>query len=98
MSIDVYATAGAIEKDLRTMPAVIVDVLRASSVITTAIEHGCKSVIPVAEVEDAAMMPASWAGSGCSFAASARACSSRASTSPTLLWSTPRRLSPAGCS
>ena len=56
MSIDVYATAGAIEKDLRNHACVIVDVLRASSVITTAIEHGCKSVIPVAEVEDAAMM------------------------------------------
>ena len=56
MPIDVYATAGAIEKDLRGHACVIVDVLRATSVIITAIEHGCKSVIPVAEVEDAAIM------------------------------------------
>ncbi len=56
MSIDVYATAGAVVQDLRSHACVLVDVLRATSVIITAVEHGCKSVIPVAEVEDAALI------------------------------------------
>ncbi|MDR3086238.1 MAG: 2-phosphosulfolactate phosphatase, partial [Christensenellaceae bacterium] len=53
MSIDVYATARAIEKDLKEHLVIVVDVLRASSVMITAIENGCKSLIPVLEAEDA---------------------------------------------
>ncbi|MDR2515187.1 MAG: 2-phosphosulfolactate phosphatase [Christensenellaceae bacterium] len=53
MFIDVYATARAIEKDLKEHLVIVVDVLRASSVMITAVENGCKSLIPVLEVEDA---------------------------------------------
>lgn len=60
MAIDVYATADAIEKDLRNHVCILVDVLRATSVISTAIEHNCHSVIPVLEVEDAVSMSRSF--------------------------------------
>lgn len=56
MSIDVYATASAIEKDLRQNVVIVVDVFRATSSIVTAVENGCKSVIPVLEIEDAVAM------------------------------------------
>lgn len=37
----------------RNKTAVVIDVLRATTTIVTALYHGCRSVIPVAEVEEA---------------------------------------------
>jgi len=41
------------EEDLRDKTVVIIDVLRASSTIVTALEHGAKGVISVADMSDA---------------------------------------------
>lgn len=41
------------EEELRGKTAIIIDVLRATSVITTAIHNGAESVLPVIEIEDA---------------------------------------------
>lgn len=52
--IDVFFSVQAFqEEELRGKSAVIIDVLRASSSITTAISNGAKKVIPVADMSDA---------------------------------------------
>jgi 2-phosphosulfolactate phosphatase len=52
--IDVFFSVQAFqEEELRGKSAVIIDVLRASSSITTAIHNGAKKVIPVADMSDA---------------------------------------------
>ena len=56
MAIELYATAGSVEKDLRNCVVIVVDVLRATSVMTTAVQNGVRSIIPVSEVEEAVDM------------------------------------------
>ncbi|MDR9418973.1 2-phosphosulfolactate phosphatase [Gracilimonas sp.] len=52
--IDVFFSVQAFqEEELRGKSAVIIDVLRASSSITTAISSGAKKIIPVADMSDA---------------------------------------------
>lgn len=70
MAIELYATAGSVEKDLRNHVVIVVDVLRATSVMVTAVEHGVRFIIPVSEVEEAVDMRASSGTSACSCAAS----------------------------
>ena len=53
-SIDVFSSSKSFqEEDLRNKTAVIVDVLRATSTITTAIANGAKGVVPVEDMGDA---------------------------------------------
>lgn len=54
MRISVTHTASAIDSDLLlNKSAVMFDILRASSTVSTALANGCKEIIPVVEVEDA---------------------------------------------
>ncbi|APQ72534.1 2-phosphosulfolactate phosphatase [Clostridium botulinum] len=54
MNIDIVISADHIdEKRLINKTVIIIDILRATSVITTAINNGCKKVIPVLTVEEA---------------------------------------------
>lgn len=54
MNIDIVISADHIdEKGLINKTVIIIDILRATSVITTAINNGCKKVIPVLTVEEA---------------------------------------------
>ena len=43
------------EAKIRGKVAIVVDVLRASTTICTAIQNGCREIIPVATVGDAAV-------------------------------------------
>lgn len=52
--IDVFISSQSFqEEDLRDKTAVVIDVLRASSTMVTALDHGAKGVIPVADMGDA---------------------------------------------
>ena len=52
--IDVFFSVQSFqEEELRGKSAIIIDVLRASSSITTAINNGAKNIIPVADMSDA---------------------------------------------
>jgi 2-phosphosulfolactate phosphatase len=54
MKIDVYALPSSVqEKELKDRTAVVIDVLRASSTIITALHNGCKEVIPLTDIEEA---------------------------------------------
>lgn len=54
MRISVYPTRHYIEdRDIKDKVAVVIDVLRATSTIITALYNGCKEVIPMAEIEEA---------------------------------------------
>jgi 2-phosphosulfolactate phosphatase len=54
MKIEVYGTQSSVtEKELKDKTVIVVDVLRATSTIITALENGCKEVIPVAEIDEA---------------------------------------------
>ncbi|MDD3223343.1 MAG: 2-phosphosulfolactate phosphatase family protein [Clostridium sp.] len=54
MNIDVMISADDIKQEkLKGKSAVVIDILRATSVIVTAMNNGCKAVIPVVAVEDA---------------------------------------------
>lgn len=54
MKVDLYATPDGIqEKNIRERIAVVIDVLRATTTITTALYNGCKEVIPVIDIEEA---------------------------------------------
>lgn len=54
MKIDVIISAGDIKKEkVKDKTVVIIDMLRATSVITTAIANGCKEVIPTLTIEEA---------------------------------------------
>ncbi len=53
-SIDVFSTSLALqEEDVRKKTVVVIDVLRASSTIVTALNNGVKAVIPVEDMEAA---------------------------------------------
>jgi 2-phosphosulfolactate phosphatase len=55
MKIDIIISASDIKKEkIENKTVVVIDILRATSVITTAINNGCVGVIPVLTVEDAA--------------------------------------------
>lgn len=56
MSIELFATAGSVEKDLRSHVVIVVDALRATSVMVTATHNGVRSIVPVNEVEEAVDM------------------------------------------
>lgn len=54
MKIDLIISAEDIKKEkVLNKSAVVIDMLRATSVITTAMNNGCKKVIPVLSVEEA---------------------------------------------
>lgn len=52
MQIEVYSTFNSV-KDLSGKTAIVIDVLRATSVITTALSNGAERVIPVSSVDEA---------------------------------------------
>ena len=55
MKIDIIVSADDIKKDkIKDKTVIVIDMLRATSVIPTAINNGCLGVIPVLTVEDAA--------------------------------------------
>ncbi|MGH4122681.1 MAG: 2-phosphosulfolactate phosphatase family protein [Clostridium sp.] len=55
MKIDIIVSADDIKKEkIANKTVVVIDMLRATSVISTAMNNGCKGVIPVLTVEDAA--------------------------------------------
>lgn len=56
MSIELFATAGSVEKDLRSHVVIVVDALRATSVMVTATHNGVRAIVPVSEVEEAVEM------------------------------------------
>ncbi|MFU0800595.1 MAG: 2-phosphosulfolactate phosphatase [Xylanivirga thermophila] len=57
MTVDVYPTRDSvIEKEIKDKVVVVVDVLRATSTIITALYNGCKEVIPVMDIEEAMVM------------------------------------------
>ena len=59
MKIDVFFTPlGSREGDLAGRGVVVIDVLRATTTIVTAIAHGAKAVIPAATAEEAVRMTA----------------------------------------
>ena len=54
MKIDIMISADHINNnEVKGKAVVVIDILRATSVITTAINNGCKEIIPVIEVEEA---------------------------------------------
>jgi 2-phosphosulfolactate phosphatase len=54
MKVDLIISAGDIKKEkVKDKTVVIIDMLRATSVIATAIANGCKEVIPVLTIEEA---------------------------------------------
>lgn len=54
MFVETYETYSSVDdKKLKGRVAVVIDTLRATSVITTALVNGAKEVIPVLEIEDA---------------------------------------------
>jgi len=55
MKIDIIISADDIKKEkIKNKTVVVIDMLRATSVIVTAIDNGCKGVIPVLTVDEAA--------------------------------------------
>jgi 2-phosphosulfolactate phosphatase len=54
MKIDIIISSDDIKKDkIVGKNVIVIDMLRATSVITTAINNGCKSVVPVTTIEEA---------------------------------------------
>ena len=54
MNIDIIISADHVEKNyLKDKVVVVIDMLRATSVITTAFMRGCKEVIPYLTIEEA---------------------------------------------
>lgn len=54
MNIDIIISADDIkEEKIKGKSIVVIDILRATSVITTALNNGCKQVIPVVKIEEA---------------------------------------------
>ncbi len=59
MNVEVYLTAhSATEDDLKGKAVIVVDVLRACSTIVTALNHGARAVIPVADMAEASRIGA----------------------------------------
>ena len=60
MKIDIIISADYIRKDIiENKVVVVIDMLRATSVITTALMNGCKKVIPTLTIEEALKLKAS---------------------------------------
>lgn len=54
MKISVYATPeNVLDKELKDQRVVIIDVLRATSTILTALYNGCRDIVPTIEIEEA---------------------------------------------
>ncbi|KYH29528.1 MULTISPECIES: 2-phosphosulfolactate phosphatase family protein [Clostridium] len=54
MKVDIIISANDIKKEkIKDKTVIIIDILRATSVIITALNNGCNEVIPVVNVEDA---------------------------------------------
>lgn len=54
MTIEVFgAYDHLISKDMRTTQAVVIDTLRATSVMITALKNGCRQVVPAIEIDEA---------------------------------------------
>ncbi|MCH8495140.1 MAG: 2-phosphosulfolactate phosphatase [Balneolales bacterium] len=65
-NIDVYTTGLSLsEDDVRGKTVIVVDVLRASSTIITALSNNAKSVIPVADMGEASKIAQNLDPSGC---------------------------------
>jgi len=62
MKIDVFLIPGSIEAVPKDVPGVIIDVLRASSSIITALENGCGRIIPTDSTESAKKLAVSLGG------------------------------------
>ncbi|MGE5590021.1 MAG: 2-phosphosulfolactate phosphatase [Bacillota bacterium] len=61
MHLDVYPTAASAEgESFESRAAVVIDVLRATSVITAALDHGAVDVVPVATPEEALALAQDW--------------------------------------
>lgn len=61
MRIDVYPTAAsAVGQDFAPKAAVVVDVLRATSTMVTALHHGAVDILPVATPEEARSLSQQW--------------------------------------
>ncbi|CAN5481545.1 2-phosphosulfolactate phosphatase [soil metagenome] len=59
MTVEVYLTARAFgEDDLKGKTALVVDVLRASTTIVTALNNGARAIVPVADMAEAGKMAA----------------------------------------
>lgn len=57
LSIDVFSTAASVdEDDVRGHSVVVIDVLRASSTIVTALHNGAKAIVAVGDMADAGKM------------------------------------------
>lgn len=56
-NIDVYASSTALtDEDVRKKIVVLIDVLRASTTILTALDNGAKEVVPVADMSEASLI------------------------------------------
>lgn len=54
MVIDVYSTPDSVqEREIKERVVVVIDSLRMTSTVITAIHNGCREVVPVAEVDEA---------------------------------------------
>lgn len=54
MKVNLFASVDYVnEESLKGSSVVVIDVLRATSVITTAINNGCSEILPVLEIEEA---------------------------------------------
>lgn len=54
MFVDVYAAYGHMNnKDMRNSQAVVIDTLRATTVMITALSNGCRHIVPALDVEEA---------------------------------------------
>lgn len=59
MNVEVFLTAAsATSEDLKGKSVIVVDVLRACSTVVTALNHGARAVIPVADMAEAGKMAA----------------------------------------
>lgn len=59
MKTEVFLSGGSVlPEDVRGRTVIVIDVLRASTTIVTALSHGARSVIPVGDMEEAGKMVA----------------------------------------
>lgn len=65
MQVDVLLRAQEIQPELvRDAWAVVIDVLRATTTITQALEAGCRAIVPALEPEEAKSLAAAWTKDG----------------------------------
>ncbi|QGG47022.1 2-phosphosulfolactate phosphatase [Heliorestis convoluta] len=61
MYIRIYATHQDVKKkDLKNKKVVVIDTLRATSTIVTALAHGCRQIFPVSTTNEAKILSSSW--------------------------------------